>query len=161
VKRFVFRLDAVLRIRLFELERARLRLMQLEAERVRRELRVDAVRARLERGEARLREEMAAGIDGRRLGLHAMGLAVGRFECVRAETVLEQLRPELEEARQALREARVRVRSLERLREKRVQAHRERMQRLEQAELDESAIGRASRAASGALDVDAKGEWIQ
>jgi flagellar FliJ protein len=145
MKRFQFRLDGVLRIRNFELEREQEKLRELEAERRHREARILEAVSRIERGQALLRRDMELGVDGRRLGLHSAGLANGRYERTRAEAELEEMMPALDRARLAVREARARVRSLEKLREKRALAHREWGEKLEQAALDELAIGRAAR----------------
>ena len=146
MKRFVFRLEAVLRLRRFELAPARARLSALQAEWSRRETRVREAHARIEHGETRLREEMEQGIDGRRLGLHAAGLASGRFERAQAEANRDRLKPELEAQRRQVERLRIRIRSLEKLSERRASAHAARAHWLEQAELDELALTRVAHA---------------
>lgn len=146
MRRFVFRLEAVLRLRRFELARARARLGVLQAEWTRRETRVREAHMRVEHGETRLREEMEQGVDGRRLGLHAAGLASGRFERAQAEANRDRLTPELEAQRSQVEQARIRIRSLEKLSERRASAHAARARRLDQAELDELALTRAAHA---------------
>lgn len=146
MRRFVFRLEAVLRLRRFELVRAGARLRVLQAEWTRRDTRVREAQARVEHGEARLREDMERGIDGRRLGLHAAGLASGRFERAQAEANRDRLTPELDLQRRQVEQARIRIRSLEKLSERRASAHEARARRLDQAELDELALTRAAHA---------------
>jgi len=146
MKRFEFRLEAVLRLRRFERARARARLGVLQAEWSRRQMRLREARARVEHGETRLRAEMEQGVDGRLLGLQAAGLASGRFDEAQAEAHRDRLKPELDAQRNQLDQLRIRVRSLEKLGERRASAHAARAQRLEQAELDELALTRTAHA---------------
>ncbi len=146
MRRFVFRLDAVLRLRRFELARARARLRVLQAEWSRREARVREAHARVGHGETILREAMQRGIDGRRLGLHAAGLASGRFERAQAEANRDRLTPDLEAQRREVEQAHIRMRSLEKLSERRASVHAARERRLDQSELDELALSRAAHA---------------
>lgn len=144
MRRFEFRLESVLRIRRFELERERARMLRLEAEWRRRDSRARELAARVEQGEERLGRIMEGGMDGRRIGGHAAGLASGRFHRAQAEAARDHLVPQLESARERTREASVRVRSLEKLEARRAIAHLEEERRLEQRELDSLAITRAA-----------------
>ncbi|MHA7838242.1 MAG: hypothetical protein ACX98W_12380, partial [bacterium] len=62
MRRFEFRLESVLRIRRFELERERARMLRLEAEWRRRDSRAREVAARVEQGEERLGRIMEGGM---------------------------------------------------------------------------------------------------
>lgn len=142
MKRFVFRLESVLRIRAFELERARVQLAAMQAERTRRQAVVDEEAARVEKGRAVLDEEAAAGVDGERLALRADALASGRFRLAHAERALGDLDEPLAEARRRVHHARTRLRSLERLKEDAATRHRVEGLAAEQAELEELALSR-------------------
>ena len=145
MKRFVFRLESVLRLRQFELDKARVILAGAESERRARSERLDSASVRAARGRALLDEETRQGADGERLGLRAMGEMLGRSEVARARQVLEEFEPVVEMARDQLRSAHTRVRSLERLREKQEEAHRQRGLALEQAQLEEITMLRLAR----------------
>lgn len=142
MKRFVFRLESVLRLRRHELDRARRRLAEVEAETTRRRTRVDEARTRLAAGQRLLEADAAAGVDGDRLGLRAQGVILGRLDLGRAERALADLMPVLEAARAAVREAHARVESLDRLRERRAEAHRRENEAIEQAMLEDLALQR-------------------
>ena len=146
MKRFVFRLESVLRLREFELDKARTVLAGVEAERRARSARVDAATARAARGRALLDTDMQQGADGERLGLRAMGEMLGRSELARARRELAEFEPVVELARAEMRAAHTRVRSLERLREKQEETHRQRGLALEQAQLEEITLLRLARA---------------
>ncbi len=145
MKRFVFRLESVLRIREFEFDRARIRLARLEEERGRRLARVDLAVSRLERGHAILESESREGADGERLALRAGGVSIGRRDLESARVSLAQLEPALVEARDVVRRTRARVRSLERLRERREEEYRRASRAAEQAEIEELAMARIGR----------------
>ncbi len=145
MKRFVFRLESVLRLRQFELDKARVILAGVERERRARKERLDAATARAARGRALLDQDMQQGADGERLGLRAMGEMLGRSEVARARRGLTEFEPVVEMARADLRSALTRVRSLERLREKQEEAHRQRGLALEQAQLEEITMLRLAR----------------
>lgn len=142
MKNFKFRLDGVLGLREFELKRAVARRVELEAERHRRLGVVAEAITRLEQGRAILDEESKTGVDARLLSMRADGVSAGAFEVVRAEIAVDELDPLLESARLEVQNARTRVRSLERLREKRQRLHQAESARVEQAGLDEMAITR-------------------
>ena len=139
MKRFVYRLERVLDLRRYEASRARAELAALETERARRDARVREAESRLARARDGIARETRAGIDGRRLGLRAIGLAVGRAERAHAQIALDALDPALDAARETLRRAVGRVRSLERLRARRASDHRAAALAAEQAELEELA----------------------
>jgi len=145
MKRFIFRLESVLRIREFELDQARIELTKLEQERTRRAERVAEASGQLDEGRRILADEMAEGADGERLAMRADGVTVGRIQFQRAQISLAELEPAIEEARERVRQARVRVRSLERLREHRAEAHRIKSLAAEQDELEELSIARIAR----------------
>ena len=145
MKKFVFRLQSVLRIREFELDRARIELSKLEQERARRAKLVSEAVEDLETGRRILADEAREGADGERLAMRADGVTVGRIQLQRAKFVLAELDPAIAEARERVREARVRVQSLERLRERRAETHRRESLAAEQAELEELSIARIAR----------------
>ena len=142
MKKFVFRLESVLRIREFELGRAAAALAELEQERSRRASLVSEAEKKLETGRRILADEAREGATGERLAMRADGVTVGRIELQRTRILLAELDPQLAEARERVRAARVRVESLERLRERRAKAHRRESLAAEQAELEELSIAR-------------------
>jgi len=142
MKRFVFRLESVLRIREFELERARVQLTALERERARREGLVRGEIERLAKGNELLEAEAREGVDGERLAMRADGLSSGRYRLGRAERSVVDMADPIAEARRRVHHARARVRSLERLKEEAAANHRREGEAAEQAELEELAIGR-------------------
>ncbi|MFK7898855.1 MAG: hypothetical protein AB8G23_23700 [Myxococcota bacterium] len=139
MKRFTFRLESVLKIRKFELDRTVAALAELEAERARRQIGVDKAEADLEQGRVLLSRDAKAGVDGEYLALRADGIAAGRFACLIAQRSLNELAEPLRVARERVAKARVELRSIERLREKREESYREESQALMQAELEELA----------------------
>lgn len=145
MKRFVFRLESVLRIREFELDRARIELSKLEQERTRRAELVSQATEHLEMGRRILADEAREGADGERLAMRADGVTVGRLQLQNAEFVLAELDPALAQAHERVQRARVRVQSLERLRERRAETHRRESLAAEQAELEELSIARIAR----------------
>lgn len=146
MKRFVFRLDGILRLREHEFEQHRRRWLVIENERRVRRRRLEDLADRLAKGHAMLAVEVARGSEARRLGLRARGLAVGRFQVAQAESNLSEIEKPCEAARQKMLAARVRVRSLEQLRDRQAEQHRLESIRREQNELDEMAGLRAVRA---------------
>src|SRR5690606_32768238 len=77
MKRFVFRLERVLGIRRFELERARRALAEVENEAIRRATLLAEAERRLEQGRRQLDEDSAAGADGALLALRARAVRSG------------------------------------------------------------------------------------
>ncbi len=146
MKRFRFRLEGLLRVRRFELERARMQLAAIEGERARRVTVLQGEQARLEAGQRLLGLETSAGSDGEQIALRADAVTAGRFRVARAGRAVEDLRAPLAEARRRVDHAHSRVRSLERLEEKAEAEHRRLALAAEQAELEELAIGRVARA---------------
>ena len=142
MKRFAFRLESVLRVRRFELERARVQLTALETERARRESLVRGEVERLAKGRAVLDAETESGADGERLALRADALASGRYRLARAERSVADMLEPVTEARRRVHHAYARVRSLERLREDAQDKHRREGEAAEQSALEELAIGR-------------------
>ena len=142
MKRFSFRLDSVLKVRQFELDRAKVALAKVEAERASRQAAVDKAEAQLEQGRQLLTADVAVGVDGEYLSMRADGVAAGRFKCLIAQRSLNELAEKLRIARERVARARVGVRSIERLREKREISHRKESLKLEQAEIEE--LARAS-----------------
>ena len=158
MKRFVFRLDSVLRIRVFELERARVQLAALEAECGRRESLVRGEVERLAKGSTLLEAETQTGADGERLAMRADGLASGRYRLARAERSVADMADPITEARSRVHYTLARVRSLERLKEDAEAKHRKEGLAAEQAELEELAMGRVAlerHASRRALEADA------
>lgn len=146
MKRFVFRLERVLGIRRFELERERRALAEVEIEATRlASLLADAER-RLEEGRRRLDEQSAAGADGALLALFARAVRSGRTQWLFARQNVEAFEPRRAKAREAVRRCRARVESLERLRERRADLHRHAALAADQAELEGLAIARFARA---------------
>ena len=139
MKRFSFRLDGLLKIRRFELDRAAAALNEVEAERSRRQEKVDQAEAKLEQGRVFLAEDAAAGADGEYLAMRADGISSGRFACLSAQRSLNELAEQLRITRERVARARVGVRSIERLREKKETAHRQDALAEEQSEIEELA----------------------
>lgn len=142
MKRFVFRLESVLRVRRFELDRTVGDLARLEAERRRREDLVRGEVTRLAQGQAYLAAEAEQGADGERLQLRSDAVTSGRYRLARVERSVEDLSAPISEARRRVEHARARVRSLERLKENAAEAHHREGIAAEQAELEELAISR-------------------
>ena len=142
MKRFEFRLESVLRLRRFELDRARALLASLERERARRAEAARVEQSRLAVGQTLLDEETAAGHDGERIALRADAVTAGRCRLGHAERRIEELEAPLAEARRRVAHAHARVRSLERLEEEAEARHRREGLAAEQAEIEELAIGR-------------------
>lgn len=153
MKRFVFRLERVLGIRRFELERARRALAEVEVEATRLATLLAEAERRLEEGRRRLDEESAAGSDGALLALRARALRSGRTQWLFARQNVEAFEPRRAKAREAVRRNRARVESLERLRERRAEFHRHAALAAEQAELEGLAIARFARGSLLALIV--------
>jgi flagellar export protein FliJ len=145
MKRFVFRLDGILRLRQHEFERERRRWLLLENERRKRGAKVEDLSARLAVGQRLLSDEVSRGSDARQISLRARGLAVGRFQVAQAEARLSEIEAPCEAARKRMLEARQKVRSLERLCERQEEEHQTESLRQEQAALDEMAVLRAAR----------------
>ena len=155
MKAFHFRLESVMKVRSFELERARQHWLELEGERARRAARLEHLNEKLAEGRALLDAEIAKGAEAEWLALRSDALAAARFELMRTRLELEELMPRWEQAREAMRVARTRLKSLERMRETAVERHRGEALRLEQAELDELAGSRRAHA-SGRIE-----EWVE
>ena len=146
MKRFRFRLESVLRLRRFELDRARAQLAALEGER---RSRLEALRvehAWLDEGQRLLDEETSAGHDGERIAMRADAVTAGRFRVGLAERRAQELDAPIAEARRRVAHTHARVRSLERLEEEAAATHRREGLSAEQAELEELAIGRIALA---------------
>lgn len=152
MKRFKFRLESVLRLRRFELDRARAGLASLERERAQREAAVRTERSRLETGQALLEEATAAGRDGERIAMRADAVTAGRFRLGHAKRRCEELEAPIGEARRRVAHAHSRVRSLERLEEEAEATHRREGLAAEQAEIEELAIGRYARGRRSSRD---------
>jgi flagellar export protein FliJ len=145
MKRFVFRLERVLGIRRFELERARLALAEVEAEAIRLAARVALAERRLDEGRRILEQESCEGADGPRLALRALAVRSGRTKWLLARQQTEAFEPTRARARERVRRCRARVESLERLRENRADLHRKHALASEQAELEGLAMARFAR----------------
>lgn len=146
MSRFVFRLASILKLREFEFESAKKNWLVIENERRTRQTHLDQMNAQLAIGQKMLSEDVARGTEARRLILHARGLAVGRFQQAQAEVRLAELDGPIVLARQKMMDARVRVRSLEKMRDRQREEHRLEAGRQEQIQLDEMSTLRAARA---------------
>ena len=151
MKRFVFRLERVLGIRRFELDRARIALAQVESEATRLAAVAAEAERRLAEGRRLLEEETAEGTDGSRLALRALAVRAGRTQWLFARQNVESFEPKRARAREELRRCRVRVESLENLRERRADLHRKDALAADQAELEGLAIARYARSSAIAL----------
>jgi flagellar export protein FliJ len=151
MKRFVFRLERVLGIRRFELERARMALAVVEAEAARRAAVLIEAERRLAEGRRLLEEETAQGADGPRLALRARAVRSGRTQWLFARQNVESFEPGRIKAREEVRRCRARVESLERLRERRAEVHRQASLAADQAELEGLAMARFARSSTLAL----------
>lgn len=152
MKRFVFRLASVLRLRRFELERLRTEHARLVAERRRREAVVVEEIARVEKGRALLAAETRAGAAADRLALRADAQSTGRLRVAHAQERVQELEEPLAEAMRRLQKAHARVRSLERLEEKAALEHRRVEEAAEQSALEELANTRLVRRHGGLLE---------
>jgi flagellar export protein FliJ len=148
MKRFVFRLERVLGIRRFELERARMALSVVEAEAVRLAALLAEAERRLAEGRRLLEEETVQGADGPRLALRARAVRSGRTQWLFARQNVESFEPRRAKAREEVRRCRARVESLERLRERRADLHRQAALAADQAELEGLAMARFARAST-------------
>lgn len=146
MKRFAFRLERVLGIRRFELEKARIALIAVEAEASR--LAAVAVEAerRLVEGRRLLEEETTRGADGPCIALRAQAVRAGRVKWLFARQNVEGFEPKRAAARAQVRRCKARVESLERLRERRAELHQKAALAAEQAELEGLAMARFARA---------------
>ena len=146
MKRFAFRLERVLGIRRFELERARIALVQLEAEASRLAAAATEAERRLVEGRRLLEEETVRGAEGPLIALRAQAVRAGRVRWLFARQNVESFEPKRASARAVVRRCRARVESLERLRERRSDLHRKAALAAEQAELEGLAMARFARA---------------
>jgi flagellar export protein FliJ len=151
MKRFVFRLERVLGIRRFELERARMALAAVEAEATRLATLLAESERRLDEGRRLLEEESAQGADGPRLALRARAVRSGRTQWLFARQNVESFEPRRLKAREEVRRCRARVESLERLRERRSDLHRQAALAADQAELEGLAMARFARSTTLAV----------
>jgi len=145
MKRFEFRLDRVLGIRRFELERARIALAAAEAEATRLAAAMIEAERRFLEGRRLLEEEMAVGSDGRLLALRAQAVRAGRSKWMFARQAVESFEPKRARARELVRRCRARVESLEHLRDRRAELHRKSALAAEQSELEDLALARFVR----------------
>lgn len=145
MRRFQFRLASVVRLRSFELERARAQLARVEAERGRRVSVAREETERVARGKTLLDAETRQGATGDRLAMRADGVAAGRLRLAEAERAVAQLDPVVAEARRRVARAHARLKSLERLEAEQARRHRQAAEAVEQAEIEELAIGRLAR----------------
>ena len=146
MKRFAFRLERVLGIRRFELERARIALVQVEAEASRLAAAATEAERRLVEGRRLLEEETVRGAEGPLIALRAQAVRAGRVRWLFARQNVESFEPKRASARAVVRRCRARVESLERLRERRSDLHRKAALAAEQAELEGLAMARFARA---------------
>jgi len=151
MKRFVFRLERVLGIRRFELERARIALAAIELEAARLAAALVEAERRLSAGRRLLEEEMAQGADGSRLALRAQAVRSGRTKWLFARQNVETFEPKRVRAREAVARCRARVESLEKLRERRAEVHHKAALAADQAELEGLALARYARSGVMAL----------
>ena len=151
MKRFEFRLERVLGIRRFELERARIALAQAEVEANRLAAAAVAAERRFLEGRRALDQEMVEGCEGRRLALRAQAVRAGRAQWLVARQNVEMFEPKRVRARELVRRCRARVEGLERLRERRELLHRQASMAREQAEIEGLAMARFVRAATTLL----------
>ncbi len=147
MKGFRFRLEPVLGVREFSLERARLGLagaVQTHEVAV-----IEEARANEDarRSESSLSERLRAGLDAREARAGAAALDDVRARAREASERRAAARARVEEERARVRDAHRAVRSLEILREQAFAAWQAEWRRREQRELDEVAIERARRAA--------------
>ena len=146
MKRFAFRLERVLGIRRFELERARIALVQVETEASRLAAAATEAERRLLEGRRLLEEETVRGAEGPLIALRAQAVRAGRVRWLFARQNVESFEPKRASARAVVRRCRARVESLERLRERRSDLHRKAALAVEQAELEGLAMARFARA---------------
>ncbi len=151
MKRFVFRLERVLGIRRFELDRARIALAAVEAEATRLAAVTAEAERRLAEGRRLLEEETAQGAEGPQLALRARAVRAGRTQWLFARQNVESFEPKRTRAREDVRRCRARVESLENLRDRRADLHRKAALAADQAELESLAIARYARSSGIAL----------
>ena len=145
MKAFRFRLDPVVAVRRFELDRARTELGEAERATARADERHQAWRERRTQSGEELAAAVTAGV--RAGGLHSAAAALTSLaeRVAEAEAGLAQARADAAERRQRALEARTRLRALERLRERAAALHRRDEARREQRDLDEIGALRAAR----------------
>jgi len=146
MKKFRFRLDPVVAVRRFELDRARAELGEAERAAVKADERHQAWRARRSSSGEALAESVADGV--RAGGLHSAAAALAGLgqRVVEAAAGLVEARTSVAARREGALAARTRLRALERLRERAAVAHRRDEARREQRDLDEIGALRAARA---------------
>jgi flagellar FliJ protein len=147
MKGFQFRLEPVLRVREFSLERARLRL----AEEIVTHERATAEEAEADQiartTEQALDARLAEGVEAAEVRAAATALADRRLRWQAAIGCTAAARVRVEEARDCVRAAHAASRMLEILREKAYALWQAEWRRSEQRELDEVAVERARRTA--------------
>jgi len=146
MKAFRFRLDPVVAVRRFELDRARAALGEAERAAANADERHQAWRERRSSSGEALVEAVAAGV--RAGGLHSAATALVSLgqRVAEAEAGLVEARRSASMRREAALAARTRLRALERLRERAALVHRRDEARREQRDLDEIGALRAARA---------------
>lgn len=146
MKRFVFRLERVLGIRRFELDRARIALAAAEAEAARLARVYEEATREVERGRRLLDDAASEGGDGALFGLLARSLRTARTKVLFARQAVDSYERERARARERVRACRARVESLERLRERREASYRKAAEAAAQNEIEELAMARFARA---------------
>ncbi len=137
MKGFRFRLDPILRLRSYELERRRAELVRADGFAHAARLQQRRLEADAKLGAARLESSAQAGADGALLSVTADSVASLFIQAANAERTTAELTAKAGKAREAMMEARQRVRSLEKLREHKLDEHRAEALRREIRELDE------------------------
>lgn len=148
MKRFVFRLATVLRVRQHELQVERLALVRVQAVVSACERELERQRGAARRATEQLSKMALEGVRAGELGLAELAVRVA-YQMVRVhEEALQEARKPLAVALVNVREAHARARSLELLRERALDEHERAMAQAEQAELDEIG-GRMAHYGSG------------
>ncbi len=139
MRRFRFRLDPVIRVRGFDLDRRRREMALVQGELAKAVVATDEARSRAEDASARLVERAREGVLAGDIDVEQRALEAGYRALDAGERRVVDVRETLEVVRGEVVAARAKLRSLELLRDRAAEAHKFAELRLEQRELDEVA----------------------
>lgn len=159
--RFVFELEAVLRMRRREEERAMLQLAERERARAERVREAQEIETRVAEGRLEWRDRLAIATGGIEMtGVRMQAGATLRDLSLlkRAALSVAAAEREVTRAREELLEATRRRQAIEELRERRLEAWKAERARVEQRVVDDLVVSRFGRAGDGLADA-AEGAW--
>ncbi len=146
MRRFRFRLDPVIRLRGFDLDRCRREMAIVEGELTNAVRAVDAARSDVEQASARLVERAREGVPAGDITVEQQALDAGYRAMEVSRQRVVDVRETLMSVRGEVAAAHAKLRSLELLRDRAFESHKRAELRLEQRELDEVASRIKNRA---------------